>query len=174
MMVFSFTCLRSAPPITAHSWGLDWWLALPYGVLGQCPPSPLSCWPGFLELGCLLLSGTRWVPVSPDRASLAQLPCGLTQLLCLHTPYLVTASRRPHAAVLVPVVWCLSPHTSPSSPQSCQKLVCPGLSLFTLCCPGFFCLCFVPVISVGQRMTACSQSDALDWSSWKRLLPGFL
>lgn len=146
---------------------------MPYGMVDQCPHSPLSCWPGFLEQGCLLLGGTRRIPASPAGALLAQLPCGLTQLFCLHALFLPAASQRPHAAVLAPVLWRLSPHTFPSSPQSCQKLVCPGLSLLPLCCLGFFCLCFVAVISVGQKMTACSQSDTLDWSSWKHLLPSF-
>lgn len=129
---------------------------------GPVSTQPSQLLARFSGAGRLLLGGTRRVPASPAGASLAQLPCGLTQLLCLHALFLPAASQRPHAAVLAPVLWSLSPHTFPSSPQSCQKLVCPGLSLLPLCCLGFFCLCFVPVISVGQKMTACSQSDTLD------------
>lgn len=33
LMVFSFTCLWSAPPIAAHNWGVDWWLGLTGGWL---------------------------------------------------------------------------------------------------------------------------------------------
>ena len=179
LMVFSFTCLWSAPPITAHSWGVDWWLGLTGGWLCL-----MVCWtsvhPALSAAGQVFWSRA---PVARWHTAGSSLSCwGFAGPAALWTdsaalpPCSVLASCQPEAPRS-----CACPCSVESVPthfsflstelsKAClpwplpSSLVLSGVLLFV------FCSCHL-CGSEDDRLF--SEWHLGLWSSWKHLLPSF-